>query len=491
MKINITKEFDHKQPVHVLGIFEGHLAKLKQYTPSLFKEVEQALQRKIFKNDFGSTYATVLEGKSVLVLSLGKQADFTLDKIRRSVGKAVKFARAQRYDTFSLNVVMEAKGLFQEELLGRAVSEGLLLSEYFFRKYLNKEKKEAKAELHSVSVQYSTSSAFEHGLMVGKHIAENTNFVKDLVNEQAAVATTIYMEKVARQLAAAHKNITLKVLQQPDLEKLGLNALVGVGKGGSTPPRLVFLEYKNGGSSPWQAIIGKGICFDSGGYNLKPTKYIEDMHSDMAGSAAVLGTIKTLAELGIKKNILGVMALAENMVSSKAQHPGDIVTAYNGKTIMIGNTDAEGRLVLCDALCYTEDKYKPEVMIDLATLTGACVVAFGYYAAGMMGNNEELQAALKKAGDASYDRVWQMPFFEEYQDWMDGTVTDLNNISTKGKGYEAGSITGGVFLNKFVEKAKWVHLDIAGTSYTVEESDYQQKFATGSGVRLLSYYFLD
>jgi len=214
------------------------------------------------------------------------------------------------------------------------------------------------------------------------------------------------------------------------------------------------------------------------------------MKSDMAGAAAVMATIKVLSELGVKKNVLGVAPLCENLVSGTAQKPGDIVKAYNGKTIEIGNTDAEGRLILADALSYIEDKYQPEIMIDLATLTGACVVALGYYASGIMGNDEALQQELKKAGDLSYDRVWQFPFFEEYQSILDSEVADMNNIQTKGKGREAGAIAGGVFLNKFVNKARWAHIDIAGPAYLPEEIEYLSKYATGAGVRLLSYWFL-
>lgn len=204
-----------------------------------------------------------------------------------------------------------------------------------------------------------------------------------------------------------------------------------------------------------------------------------------------MAAIKVAAELKVKKNLLGVMPLCENMVDATAQHPGDIVKAFNGKTIEIGNTDAEGRLILCDALAYTEAKYAPEVMIDLATLTGACVVALGYYAAGVVGTDAELLKKLEEAGTDSGDRVWPLPFFEEYQDWMDGTITDLNNCSQKGKGYEAGSITAGVFLGKFVEKAKWAHVDIAGSAYWCVDGPYLTKGATGSGVRLLSYYLLN
>ena len=223
---------------------------------------------------------------------------------------------------------------------------------------------------------------------------------------------------------------------------------------------------------------------------MKQNRYIEEMKDDMAGAGAVLGTIKAAAELGIKKHLIGVMPLCENMVNGGAQRPGDIVKAYNGKTIEIGNTDAEGRLILADALAYTEDKYKPEIIVDLATLTGACVVALGYYAAGLMGKDEKLLEEIKTAGAESGDRAWILPFYEDFQDWMDGTITDLNNCETKGKGYEAGSITGGVFLSKFVDKTRWAHLDLSGAFWPIS-NEYLDKGATGSGVRILTYYLLN
>jgi leucyl aminopeptidase len=216
------------------------------------------------------------------------------------------------------------------------------------------------------------------------------------------------------------------------------------------------------------------------------------MKCDMSGAAAVLGTIMTVQKLGLKKNIIGVIPSCENLVNGSAYKPGDIIKAYNGKTVEIANTDAEGRLVLADAIAYTEKTYRPETIIDLATLTGACVVALGYYASGMISNNKELVKKLFDAGNDSYDRVWELPFFEEYQDNMDGDISDLKNMSVKGKGKEAGTITGAVFISKFVdlEKTAWAHLDIAGTAFLNEAKEYNQKYASGAGVRLLSYYFM-
>ena len=195
-------------------------------------------------------------------------------------------------------------------------------------------------------------------------------------------------------------------------------------------------------------------------------------------------------KLGLNQNIIGVIPACENMIGGGAQRPGDIVRAYNGKNVEIGNTDAEGRLILADAIAYAEKKYQPKIIIDLATLTGACVVALGYYAAGLVSPDEQLSAELREAGDTSGDRVWSLPFYEEYQDWMNGTISDLINITMKVKGYEAGAVLGAVFLRQFVEKAAWAHIDIAGSAYWAVPGDYIQRGATGSGVRILLYYLL-
>lgn len=494
MKIITSTELDKKQEILCLGLFEDSKENYSSFDLKLAEELQEAIKKKTYSKNFGEQYSTKLFNwpfKKVMVFGLGKKEQFNLEKLRQILGKAINCTKAAGYTSVSTNLVELAHFLGKEEKLGRAAAEGLLLANYDFTKYLSAEKKEKKKPIDNVSLQWTgTAASFTPGLKTGRIIAECTNFVRDLVNEPASLANSVYLEKVAKTIAGSSNKIKLKVLNKAELQQEKMGALLGVNAGSKNAPKLLILEYKNGvGKST--ALVGKGITFDSGGYNLKPTKYIEDMKTDMAGGAAVLGVIKAAAELGLKKNILGVIPICENMVSSTSQLPGDIVTAYNGKTIEIGNTDAEGRLILADALAYTEDKYNPEIIIDLATLTGACVVALGYYAAGLISKNEQLSAALQAAGMASGDRVWPLPFFDEYQDWMDGTISDLNNISMKGKGYEAGSITAAVFLNKFVEKAKWAHLDIAGSAYWAVEGAYYQKGATGSGVRVLSYYLLE
>ncbi|MBI4147375.1 leucyl aminopeptidase [Candidatus Woesearchaeota archaeon] len=495
MKITITKDLDKAQEVLFLGLFEEDKDNGKSFSKELAEEVEAAIGRKAFSRKFGEIYSTKLSShsyKKIAVMGLGEKKDLSVEKVRQVLGKMITSTKNWSFSSLCTNVVEKSRNdKFNPEMLGRAAAEGLLLANYNFTKYLAKEKQEKKKPLSVVSLQWSGSNAFSEGLTVGRIVAEATNMVRDLVNEPANLVNSDYMEKVAKQVAGQYNSVKLKVLNKAELEKEGMGSLLGVNAGSQNPPKLLILEYTGSKKGKHTAMIGKGITFDSGGYNLKPTKYIEDMKTDMAGAAAVMAAIKVAAELKVKKNLLGVMPLCENMVDATAQHPGDIVKAFNGKTIEIGNTDAEGRLILCDALAYTEAKYAPEVMIDLATLTGACVVALGYYAAGVVGTDAELLKKLEEAGTDSGDRVWPLPFFEEYQDWMDGTITDLNNCSQKGKGYEAGSITAGVFLGKFVEKAKWAHVDIAGSAYWCVDGPYLTKGATGSGVRLLSYYLLN
>jgi len=491
MDIQFGLELDFSKDVLVYGLWDE--SKEIIFDKELNDDFQLLLERKIFSPSFGEIYtarASSLSFQKVFFLGMGKQSEFTLERLRRLLGKSVKLVKSVMLDSFTTNILdlIALDKKYDPQLIGRAVSEGLMLSNYQFINYLSLEKKAKKKMISSVFLQWSCDKKeLEKGIKEGIVLATETNFVKDIVNEPAGVMTPDYLEEVAQKMAAElHFKIT--VLRGEDLKKEGLCALYGVGVGSTALPRLLILEYNGGGEKV--ALIGKGITFDSGGYNLKMTNFIETMKYDMAGAGAILGVLKAAAVLGLKKNLIGVIPVAENLVSGCAQKPGDIVRAYNGKTIEITNTDAEGRLILADALSYTEAKYHPTTMIDVATLTGACVVAFGYYAAGLVGKNKELLDLLVDAGEKSGDRVWTMPFYEEYHDWMDGNISDLRNTTGRAKGYEGGSILGGVFLSKFVSEARWAHLDIAGTGFLVEESDYAQKGATGAGVRVLMYWLM-
>lgn len=489
MKINVQESLDTKQEVLALGLYDDNEL-FNKFNESLSKELEEAIKKKAFEREFGKTYSTTIKDslyKSILVISLGKKQDLNIERIRRAMQRIVDYLRKRKYSSFTTNI-LNISDMTPKEI-GRAATEGLMLSDYVFDKY--KSKKDDRPELKAV-FQYPDSKAKEllEGISQGKIIAEATNYAKDLVNEPAIVVTPEYIEAEAKKLSK-HPKIKVKIMSKKELQQKGLNLLLAVSAGSDHDPRLIFIEYNNAPKG-MNAIIGKGITFDSGGYDIKPAGQFADMKCDMSGAAAVLGTIKAVSELGIKQNILGVIPTCENLINGSAVKPGDIIQAYNGKTVEIMNTDAEGRLILADAVAYAEKNYKPETIIDLATLTGACVVALGYYASGFVCNDEKLSGSLVKAGNDSYDRVWQFPFYEEYQDNMDGDISDLKNMSVKGKGREAGAITGGVFISKFVnlDKTKWAHIDIAGPAFLPEAKEYNQKYASGCGVRLLSYYFI-
>ncbi len=486
MEIIIKDKAEEKSDLMVVSCFEDQLLAHKH------PDLDRAISKKMFLGKVGELYATKTTPSKILFVGLGKKQDITLERVRRALGRCVKYARSEALDRFTTDISTQLSDLFSPKVLGQAIAEALLLANYSLTKYLSAELKEKKRFLKEVTLIFSgNKNDFTQGVVIGRVVAECANFVRDLVNEPANTVNSLYLEKVAQEICKKDHSLTLKVLNEADLTKAGMNALVGVNAGSDKPVKMLIVEYKGAGKEKWTALVGKGITFDSGGYNLKVSKGIEEMKSDMAGAAAVLGTIRGAAQLKLKKNILGVMPICENMISSKAQRPGDIVTAYNGKSIEIANTDAEGRLILADALAYTEDIYKPEVMIDMATLTGSVINSFGYYAAGLISSDQELIKTLQEAGNASGDRVWPMPFFEEYFDWMDGSISDLSNMNTKGKGGEAGAIMGAVFLSHFVTTTRWAHLDIAGSAYWAVEGDYLQKGGTGSGVRVMLYYFLN
>ena len=494
MKASITDIIDTSKDLLVLGIFQEDEDMSYEFLNTLFaKELQEAIGLGMFKKTYGEVYPTKFAGlgyRRVLVLALGARDEMSLERVRRLMSKAVSYTKSYKFASFSINILslIEHTGRFGSEELGRASAEGLLLSEYSFKKYMSIVPENLEKDIEAVTITWmKDKEGFLKGFEEGKIIAECTNFAKDLVNEPPMVMTPAYMEKIAEEIAE-NKNIKLRVLDKKDLEEKGFGAILGVSKGSEHAPKLLILEYHGSEEGPVTAIVGKGITFDTGGYNIKPTGSMETMKCDMGGAAAVLATIKAAAALGLKKKIIGVAPVCENAVSGSAYKPGDILLAYNKKSIEVTNTDAEGRLVLADALAYVEEKYKPDVIIDLATLTGACVVALGSQISGIVSTHKELQDALQKAGDISYDRVWPLPLLEEYKDSMKGTVSDLKNTAVNG--YGAGSITAAVFLQNFVTQQKWAHIDIAGPAFLAEGRDYLQKGATGTGVRLLSYYFL-
>jgi leucyl aminopeptidase len=313
--------------------------------------------------------------------------------------------------------------------------------------------------------------------------AHGMKLTKDLGNLPGNVCTPTYLAAQALALGKAHKSIKTTVLEEKDMQKLGMGSFLSVTRGSEQPAKLITMEYQGADKKQKPVVlVGKGITFDSGGISLKPGAEMDEMKYDMCGAASVLGTMQAIAEMGLKLNVVGVIPTCENLPSGRATKPGDIVTSMSGQTIEILNTDAEGRLILCDALTYSA-KFKPDTVIDIATLTGACVIALGHVTSGLLSNQQDLAQELLDAGEQAYDRAWQLPLFEEYQSQLDSNFADMQNIG----GRPAGTITAACFLSRFTKDYRWAHLDIAGTAW----KSGKEKGATGRPVPLLTQYLVN
>jgi leucyl aminopeptidase len=323
----------------------------------------------------------------------------------------------------------------------------------------------------------------EQALEEGIAIASGMSLAKDLGNLPGNICTPSFLADQAKALKKGHSQLHVSIMDEAEMQKLGMGALLSVSQGSEQPAKLIILEYRGGDKTSQPIVmVGKGITFDTGGISIKPAQTMDEMKFDMCGAASVLGTLKACSQMKLPIHLVGIIASAENMPGGKATRPGDIVTTLSGQTVEILNTDAEGRLVLCDALSYCE-RFKPAAVIDIATLTGACIVALGHHPSGLMSNDETLTKALLKAGQTSGDRVWQLPLWEDYQDQLDSNFADIANIG----GRSAGTITAGCFLSRFTKKYHWAHLDIAGTAWHTGK----QKGATGRPVPLLTQFLMD
>jgi leucyl aminopeptidase len=371
------------------------------------------------------------------------------------------------------------------------LAAGVLLRAYSFDKYKtrrdNSEDEQPKtAKPAKITIHCANPAAARKAFAEVQAVVDGVTLARDLVNEPANVLGPVEFAARAKELEAL--GVTVEILTEKEMKKLGMGALLGVGQGSVRPPRLVIMSW-NGGKPKDKpvAFIGKGVVFDSGGVSIKPAAGMEDMKGDMGGAAAVTGLMHALAARKAKVNAVGILGCVENMLDGNAQRPGDIVTSMSGQTIEVLNTDAEGRLVLADALWYCNDRFKPKFMINLATLTGAIMVALGQSHAGLFSNNDELAGRLTAAGLATQEKLWRMPLGSEYDKLIDTKNADMKNIG----GRYAGAITAAQFLQRFVKDTPWAHLDIAGTAMGSPSSDINQSWASGFGVRLLDQLVRD
>jgi len=412
---------------------------------------------------------------------IGKSAAVTADIVRTAAALGIRKAAELKRDSVSL-LEPRMKGLTKSWSL--ALVEGALLGSYTFTKYKS-EKTTALRSLEFVGRSISAKEAADAATLCAC-----VDYARDLTNENAGEVTPERLAKEAQAIARASKSVTCTVLGENEIRRKGLGLLHAGGMGSPFPPRLIFIRYTGDPKSKKRtAIVGKGITFDSGGQNLKPTSSIETMRCDMSGAAVVLGVMKALAALRPKVNVIGVVAAAHNAIGSTAYFPGDTYKSYAGKTVEIISTDAEGRLALADAISYCIRHFPPTEIIDLATLTGAIITALGDTIAGLFSNNDALAEKLFESGRKTNERLWRLPVCQEHREAIKSDIADLRNVSKLKKGH-ASSITAAAFLEAFAGNLPWAHLDIAGTAFNEGESRGEvTKFGTGFGVRLLMDYF--
>ena len=418
----------------------------------------------------------------VLLVGMGeKQPARELENLRQASATASTAAR--KLGAASLAILPPSSSAPSSQL-AQAVVEGALLGLYSLKKYKTTNDEAEQNSLANLTLLAASASAqkeLQRGAERGQVIAEAVTLARDLGNSPGNDINPSYLAGTAQDLA---KNTSLqcRLLEQSEMQDLNMGCLLGVAQGSAQPPAFIILEHApRAADGPPIVLVGKGLTFDSGGISIKPAGGMEDMKMDMSGGAAVLGTMQALARLNYPRRVVGLVPASENLPSGTAVKPGDILRAMSGKTVEVINTDAEGRLILADALSYAVEKYKPACIIDLATLTGAVVVALGSQATGMMGTDEDMMARLSEAGERCAERVWQLPLFDEYSKQIKSDFADIKNTG----GREAGSIIGGAFLKEFVGDTPWVHLDIAGMAWTRESKPYVPKGSTGWGIRLL------
>lgn len=406
----------------------------------------------------------------LLFVGLGKKDDISRERVRRSGGRALAYLR----DLGIRRPALSTKFLSSLRQSPADFAEGALLGLYQFDAYLS-EKTDKK--IAGLTVLCRPSADLDRRIRYVKTVGAASAFAKDLINTPANDMTPSDMAGAARSLKG--KSLSVKVLGKKELEKLGMGAYLAVASGSKEPPRFIVLEYRGARKSP-VVLVGKSITFDSGGISLKPSEGMEKMKYDMAGGAAVMGVVKAAAELKLPVHLVGLLPATENLPGGAAVKPGDVVRSFSGKTIEIVNTDAEGRLVLADALGYAA-RFKPRAVIDIATLTGACAIALGGEAVAMMGNDRALLDAFRKSGDDTYERVCEMPLYEEYKEYLKSDVADIKNV-----GGRIGSLMASAyFLNEFAGQIPWVHLDIAGTAWIEKDRPYIPKGASAIGLRLI------
>ena len=489
MKISVKKGdlAGTKSSAIILALFEdqkkltGNALVLDQKTSGLISELIKCRDFEAKHSQVSVLYTKeMLPAKRIALVGLGKYGEFNLEKLRAAFAAVMQHLRninvKEAATYIDLNLIPKAKNK-----IAQAVLEGAVLGLYQYTPFKTVERENLKdMEQFNIMVWVKDFSFMEAKVKEAQIISQAVYFTRNMVSAPSNEMTPTILAKKAQEIAR-RKNVTCKVWDKAKMEKLGMKSLLGVASGSSQAPKFIILEYS--GSKKDKApivLVGKGLTFDSGGISIKPAEKMDEMKTDMSGGAAVMGAIMAAADLRLPLNIVGLIPATENMPSGTALKPGDILKTYSGKTIEVVNTDAEGRLILVDALSYAS-KYKPAAIIDIATLTGACIIALGDDVIGMLGNNDKLKSEISKAGQATGELVWELPLWESYSEQIKSDIADYKNSG----GRAAGTITAAAFLSKFIGDFPWVHLDIAGPAWTSKDKTYIPKGASGVTVRLL------
>lgn len=472
----------------VVGLFEG--TRNSMQPAALPEKTRKQIAARIDAGDFNGKDGesiTVYEPQGIsarrlMLLGLGKAGDWHAKSYRKSVRKLAGLLTGNSCKSVLTTLpggVAERDERWQGTQLALAVEESL----YRYSATLSKKKERPTLRrLVAVRGDSATARAFSGGLGAGKALGAGVNTARELGDLPANICTPSHLARQARSLARGNAAMKVSVLEEKQMRELGMGSLLSVSAGSEQPAKLIVIEYRGGPKSEQPvALVGKGVTFDSGGISIKPGAGMDEMKFDMCGAASVFGALTALAAMRAKVNVVGIVPATENLPSGRATKPGDVVTSMSGQTIEILNTDAEGRLILCDALTYAE-RYKPRAVIDIATLTGACIIALGHEHAGLMANDQALADALLEAGRLSGDTAWQLPLDDEYKQSLESNFADVANVG----GRAAGTITAACFLSRFTTRYKWAHLDIAGVAW----NQGKQKGGTGRPVSLLVQYVL-
>ena len=430
-------------------------------------------------NSFTNIYTLKkLKTKQIITFGMGSKSNLNYEKIRTVTGELVRYINKMKVKDASIVIPGEGINSLKFNDTVNAVSQGFLLGSYKYDKYKSTKTLNSLNELNLIN---TSGNKFDHDFATVVNECESINLTRDLINEPPNYMNPPKLEEISRSISE-NSEIDLSVLNVKEMEELGMEVILGVGKGSIHDPKMIILNYMGDKSNPDNniAVIGKGITFDSGGLNLKPGMGMRTMKTDMSGSAVVLGVMNAVAHQKPKKNVMGILAVAENMPGGRAQRPGDVVKAMNGKTIEIGNTDAEGRLVLSDALSYAVDKGINKI-IDIATLTGAISVALGNEYTGLFGNDQEFINEFKKSAKQTGEKYWQLPVDQNYSKQYKDSIADIENVG----GSAAGSITGAMIIGEFAGDTAWIHLDIASTITSPKDKGYNPKGPTAISVRTI------